>query len=40
MAESQGLPSSSFEFVPVLLDPSNEKNKEILAPEFSNVKKI
>ena len=40
MAESQGLPSSSFEFVPVLLDPTNEKHKEILAPEFSNVKKF
>lgn len=40
MAESQGLPSSSFEFVPVLLDFTNEKHKEILAPEFSNVKKF
>ncbi len=40
MAESQGLPSSSFEFVPVLLDPSNEKHKEILAPLYSNVKKF
>ena len=40
MAESQGLPSSSFEFVPVLLDPKNEKHKEILAPEYSNTKKF
>ena len=40
MAESQGLPSSSFEFVPVLLDPTNEKHKEILAPEYSNTKKF
>ena len=40
MAESQGLPSSSFEFVPVLLDFTNEKHQEILALEFSNVKKF
>ena len=40
MAESIGLPSSSFEFVPVLLDPTNEKHKEILAPEYSNTKKF
>ena len=40
MAESQGLPSSSFEFVPILLDFTNEKHKEILAPEFSNTKKF
>lgn len=40
MAESQGLPSSSFEFVPVLLDFTNEKHKEILAPQFSNSKKF
>lgn len=40
MAESQGLPSSSFEFVPVLLNPTNEKHKEILALEYSNVKKF
>ncbi|RZV19621.1 FAD-dependent thymidylate synthase [Aliarcobacter butzleri] len=39
-AESKGLPSSSFEFVPVLLDPTNEKHKEILALEYSNVKKF
>jgi thymidylate synthase (FAD) len=40
MAESQGLPSSSFEFVPVLLDPTNEKHQEILTPAYSNVKKF
>ncbi len=40
MAESMGLPSSSFEFVPVLLDPTNEKHKEILALEYSNCKKF
>ena len=40
MAESQGLPSSSFEFVPVLLDFTNEKHQEILAPLYSNVKKF
>jgi thymidylate synthase (FAD) len=40
MAESMGLPSSSFEFVPVLLDPKNEKHKEVLALEYSNAKKF
>ena len=40
MAESQGLPSSSFEFVPVLLDPLNPKHQEILALEYSNTKKF
>lgn len=40
MAESMGLPSSSFEFVPVLLDSKNEKHQEILALEYSNVKKF
>ena len=40
MAESQGLPSSSFEFVPVLLDPLNSKHQEILALEYSNTKKF
>jgi thymidylate synthase (FAD) len=40
MAESQGLPSSSFEFVPVLLDVTNEKHQEILAPSYSNTKKF
>lgn len=40
MAESMGLPSSSFEFVPVLLDPTNKKHNEILALEYSNVKKF
>ncbi len=40
MAESKGLPSSSFEFVPVLLNFTNPQHKEILAPEFSNAKKF
>lgn len=40
MAESMGLPSSSFEFVPVLLDPKNEKHQEVLALEYSNSKKF
>jgi thymidylate synthase (FAD) len=40
MAESMGLPSSSFEFVPVLLDPTNEKHQEVLALEYSNAKKF
>ncbi len=39
MSESKGLPSSSFEFVPVLLDRKNSKHKEILDLEFSNCKK-
>lgn len=40
MAESMGLPSSSFEFVPVLLDYENSKHKEILDLEYSNCKKF
>ena len=40
MAESMGLPSSSFEFVPVLLDYNNEQHKELLSREFTNVKKF
>lgn len=40
MAESMGLPSSSFEFVPVLLDYENPKHKEILNLEYSNSKKF
>lgn len=40
MAESMGLPSSSFEFVPVLLDYSNPQHRELLAKEYSNVKKF
>lgn len=40
MAESMGLPSSSFEFVPVLLDTLNTKHAELLKPEYSNVKKF
>ncbi|MFY9142869.1 FAD-dependent thymidylate synthase [Sulfuricurvum sp.] len=40
MAESMGLPSSSFEFVPVLLDFSNPMHLELLQKEYSNVKKF
>lgn len=40
MAESMGLPSSSFEFVPVLLDYKNPKHQEILKLEYSNCKKF
>lgn len=40
MAESMGLPSSSFEFVPVLLDTLNTEHAELLKPEYSNVKKF
>jgi thymidylate synthase (FAD) len=40
MAESMGLPSSSFEFVPVLLDYNNLQHKELLDKEYSNVKKF
>ncbi|AXK49779.1 thymidylate synthase [Aliarcobacter trophiarum LMG 25534] len=38
-SESMGLPSSSFEFVPVLLDYENPQHKEILTLEYSNCKK-
>lgn len=40
MAESMGLPSSSFEFVPVILDYENSKHQEILKLEYSNSKKF
>lgn len=40
MAESMGLPSSSFEFVPVLLDFKNPMHMELLQKEYSNVKKF
>ncbi|MFV7789312.1 FAD-dependent thymidylate synthase [Aliarcobacter lanthieri] len=40
MAESMGLPSSSFEFVPVLLDYENPKHQEILKLEYSNSKRF
>lgn len=40
MAESMGLPSSSFEFVPVLLDYENPKHQEVLKLEYSNCKKF
>ena len=40
MAESIGLPSSSFEFVPVLLDPKREPDSMILGNVNSNVRKF
>ena len=40
MAESMGLPSSSFEMCPVLLDYENPKHQEILKLEYSNCKKF
>ena len=40
LAESMGLPSSSFEMCPVLLDYTNPKHKEILKLEYSNCKKF
>ena len=40
MAESIGLPSSSFEFVPVLLDPKREPDAMILGNVNSNVRKF
>ena len=40
MAESIGLPSSSFEFVPVLLDPKRESDAMLLAKVNSNVRKF
>lgn len=40
MAESMGLPSSSFEFVPMLLDPKNPQHQEVLALDYSNAKKF
>ena len=40
MSESMGLPSSSFEFVPILLDFSNKEHQQILNPPFSNVRKF
>ena len=40
MAEGQGLPSSSFEMCPVLLDYENPKHQEILKLEYSNCKKF
>ena len=38
--ESIGLPSSSFEFVPVLLDPSKQEHRIILGRVDSNVRKF
>jgi len=40
MAESMGLPSSSFEFVPVLLDTLDTQHSKLLKPTYSNVKKF
>jgi len=40
MAESMGLPSSSFEFVPVLLDTDNIRHAALLKAAYSNVKKF
>lgn len=40
MAESSGLPSSSFEFVPVLLNPLKEEHKIMLGNVHSNVRKF
>jgi thymidylate synthase (FAD) len=40
MAESIGLPSSSFEFVPVLLDPKREPDAMILGNIKTNVRKF
>ena len=40
LAESQGLPSSSFEMCPVLLDYENPKHQEILYLQYSNCKKF
>ncbi|HRM76790.1 MAG TPA: FAD-dependent thymidylate synthase, partial [Aliarcobacter cryaerophilus] len=40
MAESMGLPSSSFEFVPVILDYENPNHQEILKLEYSNCKNL
>ena len=39
-AESMGLPSSSFEFVPVLVDPYRPGTKDILQDTRSNVRKF
>lgn len=40
MAESMGLPSSSFEFVPVLLDPWKPEAKKLLEDDRSQVRKF
>jgi thymidylate synthase (FAD) len=40
MAESMGLPSSSFEFVPVLLDKENPDHAEIIDLEQCNARKF
>ena len=38
--ESQGLPSSSFEFVPVLLDPWKPESKKLIGDDRTNVRKF
>lgn len=40
MAESSGLPSSSFEFVPVLLNPLKDEHKALLGNVNSNIRKF
>lgn len=40
MAESHGLPSSSFEFVSILLDPLKDEHKVLLGNVNSNVRKF
>lgn len=39
-AESAGLPSSSFEFVPILLDETNPAHRALLVAKESNVRKF
>lgn len=39
-AESMGLPSSSFEFVPVLLDPWKPEAKKLIGDDRTNVRKF
>ena len=39
-AESAGLPSSSFEFVPILLDERIESHRVLLKPTMSNIRKF
>ena len=40
MAESSGLPSSAFEFVGILLDPTKDEHKKLLGNVNSNVRKF
>jgi len=39
-AESAGLPSSSFEFVPILLDETNTSHRTLLVAKESNIRKF